>query len=94
MGNSPIGYFISLRYLTIKGTKDTVPLRALFYNLSLSLKLLDVLSSHYIDVSTIHVLISDHTCLIFKIVRSGVKCIASLFCYNHLAVCKTHAVVV
>ena len=32
--------------------------------------------------------------LIIKIVRSGVKCIASLFCYNHLAVCKTHAVVV
>ena len=36
----------------------------------------------------------DHTFLIFKIVRAGVKCIASLFCYNHLAVCKTHAVVV
>ena len=32
--------------------------------------------------------------LTFKIVRTSVKCIASLFCYNHLAVCKTHAVVV
>ena len=32
--------------------------------------------------------------LILKIVRSGVKCIASLFCYNHLDVFKTHAEVV
>ena len=32
--------------------------------------------------------------LLYKIVRSGAKCIASLFCYILWDICKTHAVVV
>ena len=32
--------------------------------------------------------------VIYKIVRSGAKCIASLYCYKLLATCKNHAVVV
>ena len=31
---------------------------------------------------------------IYKTVRSGAKCIASVYCYKLLATCKTHAVVV
>ena len=32
--------------------------------------------------------------LIYKTVRSGAKCIASLYCYKLSAICKIHAVVV
>ena len=36
-GDTPIGYFISSSFLTIKGNEDIVPLRAPFYDLSMSL---------------------------------------------------------
>ena len=53
-----------------------------------------VLFSYYINITIIHVMIKIIHVLIYKIIRSGAKWIASLYCYKLLATCKIHAVVV
>ena len=53
-----------------------------------------VLTDVAIYITIIHVMIKIVHVLIYKTKRSGVKCIASLYCYKLSATCKTHAVVV
>ena len=52
------------------------------------------MSSCYMNIIITHVMIKIIHVVIYKIVRSGAKCIASLYCYKLLATCKNHAVVV
>ena len=53
-----------------------------------------VLFSYYMNIIITHVMIKIIHVVIYKIVRSGAKCIASLYCYKLLATCKNHTVIV